>query len=79
MKVNYTAKFEKRYSELPKQIKIRAEKQEKKFKDNPFHPSLHTEKLSPKLRAQNANYNQLSESKFPHIQGAMSEPNAKAL
>lgn len=50
MKIDYTNKFERKYAELPKQIKIRAEKQEKLFKDNPFHPSLHTEKLSPKFK-----------------------------
>ena len=50
MKIDYTAKFEKRYSELPKKIKVRTEKQEKIFRGNPFHPSLHTEKLSPKFK-----------------------------
>ena len=50
MKIDYTAKFEKKYSELPKQIKVKAEKQEKIFRNNPLHPSLHTEKLSPKFK-----------------------------
>ncbi len=50
MEIYYADEFEKRYADLPKQIKVRAEKQEKLFKNNPFHPSLHTEKLSPKVR-----------------------------
>lgn len=50
MEIEYADEFEKRYIELPNQIKIKAEKQEKLFRSNPFHPSLHTEKLSPKSR-----------------------------
>ncbi len=42
--------FDKDYALLPKSIQRKAEKQEGIFKDNPFHPSLHTEKLSPKSR-----------------------------
>ena len=43
-----TEEFQKRYRELPKIIQRKAEKQEKIFRQNPFHPSLHTEKLEPK-------------------------------
>jgi len=50
MKIDFTAKFEKQYLRLPKQIKVKAEKQESVFRNNPFHSSLHTEKLSPKSR-----------------------------
>ena len=44
----YTAEFRERYSMLPMVIQKKAEKQEKIFHQNPFHPSLHTEKLEPK-------------------------------
>lgn len=43
-----TEEFERRYKELAPVIWKKAEKQEKLFKENPFHPSLHTEKLEPK-------------------------------
>lgn len=36
------------YSELPLSIQKKAEQKEKLFRQNPFHPSLHTEKLEPK-------------------------------
>jgi len=50
MKIDYTVKFEKQYLALPKQIKVKVEKQENIFRNNPFHPSLHTEKLAPKSK-----------------------------
>ena len=50
MKIDYTSEFEERYSELPQKVKTKAEKQERLFRNNPFHPSLHTEKLSPKSK-----------------------------
>jgi len=40
--------FEKRYQKLPFVVKKRAEKQEAIFRQNPFHPSLHTEKIEPR-------------------------------
>jgi len=43
-----TKEFEKRYRKLPKSIQNKAEKQENIFRENPFHPSLNTEKLVPK-------------------------------
>ena len=43
-----TKEFEDRYARLPKKIQIKAEKQEMLFCRNPFHPSLHTEKLEPR-------------------------------
>ncbi len=46
--VEVTQEFEKRYSLLPLKIKMKAEKQERIFRENPFYPSLHTEKLEPK-------------------------------
>jgi addiction module RelE/StbE family toxin len=48
LEIIITEEFEKRYQQLPKNIKRKAEKQEKIFRNNPFHPSLHTEKLMPK-------------------------------
>ena len=43
-----TEEFEMRYKKLTLAIRKKAEKQEKLFKENPFYPSLHTEKLEPK-------------------------------
>jgi len=43
-----TEEFQKLYQDLPGNIQRKAEKQEKLFRQNPFHPSLHTEKLEPK-------------------------------
>ena len=48
MRVVTAAEFDKRYERLPVSIQKKAEKQEKIFRSNPFHPSLHTEKLEPK-------------------------------
>ena len=45
-----TEEFQKRYRKLPAVIQKKAEKQEKIFRQNFFHPSLHTEKLNPKNR-----------------------------
>jgi plasmid maintenance system killer protein len=43
-----TEEFQSRYALLSLQLKRKAEKQEKFFRQNPFYPSLHTEKLEPK-------------------------------
>jgi len=48
MEIFVSEEFEKRYQNLPLSIQKKAEKQEKIFRQNPFHPSLHTEKLKPK-------------------------------
>jgi mRNA-degrading endonuclease RelE of RelBE toxin-antitoxin system len=48
MEIYTTKEFDKDYASLPKEIQKKAKKQEKIFKDNPFYPSLHTEKLAPK-------------------------------
>jgi len=50
MEVFITQEFQNRYGNLPVLIKKKAEKQEQLFKQNPFHPSLNTEKLSPKQK-----------------------------
>ncbi|MEK7193501.1 MAG: type II toxin-antitoxin system RelE/ParE family toxin [Patescibacteria group bacterium] len=43
-----TNEFEERYRKLPVIVRKKAEKQEILFRENPFYPSLHTEKLEPK-------------------------------
>ena len=48
MKEFYTKKFVSLYEKLPAIIKVKAERQEKIFKQNIFYPSLNTEKLMPK-------------------------------
>ncbi len=48
MRIILTEEFEARYSRLPKSIKLKAEKQQDIFRNNPFYPSLRTEKLDPK-------------------------------
>ena len=50
MEIFTTEDFDRDYLLLPKEIKEKAKKQEKMFKNDPFYPSLHTEKLSPKGR-----------------------------
>lgn len=50
MKIILTAEFVRRYRGLPENIQRKAEKQEKNFRRNPFHPSLHTEKLEPRQK-----------------------------
>jgi mRNA-degrading endonuclease RelE of RelBE toxin-antitoxin system len=48
MEIILTREFEKRYEKLSLFIQKKAEKQTDLFSKNPFHPSLHTEKLNPK-------------------------------
>jgi mRNA-degrading endonuclease RelE of RelBE toxin-antitoxin system len=48
LEILLTDEFVRRYKLLPANIQKKAEKQEKLFRHNPFHPSLHTEKLEPK-------------------------------
>lgn len=50
LEVFVTEEFQKRYGNLPTIIQRKAEKQGKIFRQNPFHPSLRTEKLEPKGR-----------------------------
>lgn len=50
MKIYYSSKFAKEYKKLPLKIKKSAEKKEKLFRENPFHPSLKTHKLTGKLK-----------------------------
>lgn len=46
--IAYTPEFERRYHELPLAVQKKAERREKLFHQNPFHPTLQTEKLKPK-------------------------------
>lgn len=50
VKVIYTDEFVKAYNKLSLTVQKKAEKQEKIFIKNQFHPSLNTEKLQPKNR-----------------------------
>jgi Txe/YoeB family toxin of Txe-Axe toxin-antitoxin module len=45
-----TEEFRRNYEQLPLAIKNKAERQQRVFIENPFHPSLETEKLNPKSR-----------------------------
>lgn len=46
----HTEEFTRRYQQLPPAIQKKAERRETLFRNNPFHPPLHTEKLHPKER-----------------------------
>ena len=46
--VTVTLEFSKRYKQLPLTIQKKTEKQERLFRQNPFYPSLNTEKLEPR-------------------------------
>ena len=48
MNVLYTPEFKRRYQELPSTVQKKAERRERMFRQNPFHPSLGTEKLRPR-------------------------------
>lgn len=45
MELFASPKFKRRYKKLPKEIKTKAEKQERIFRTNPFEPCLGTHKL----------------------------------
>lgn len=50
MKILLSSEFKEFFSCMDKRTQKRADKQILIFKNNPFHPSLHTEKLSPKWK-----------------------------
>ena len=50
MRIYYSSKFEREYRRLSKKIKTKAEGKEKVFRQNPFHPSLKTHKLTGRLK-----------------------------
>ena len=47
-RILYTKEFGRAYAKVPSSIQRKIEKQEALFRQNPFHPSLHTEKLKPR-------------------------------
>lgn len=51
MDIYLTSKFKKVYERLPNQIKEKAKKKEKIFRDNPFNPILETHSLYGKYKA----------------------------
>jgi toxin HigB-1 len=50
MEIQYAEEFFQQYKKLPENIKKKAIRQEAIFRDHPFYPSLHTEKLIPKTK-----------------------------
>ncbi len=50
MVIEYSHQFLKMYKRLPAQVQQAAEAKENIFRENPFHPSLRTHKLTGKLR-----------------------------
>lgn len=50
MRIILTEEFEKQYLCLPEFVRRKAEKQQDIFKNNPLHPSLNTEKLTPRSK-----------------------------
>lgn len=46
--IRYAPEFKRRYRELPLAVQRKAERRERLFRSNPFHPTLQTEKLKPK-------------------------------
>lgn len=51
MRILFTEEFKRRYNQLPSALQKKADKQQRLFRNNPFHPSLNTEKLAPKEKA----------------------------
>jgi len=50
MKIYYSSKFEKEYKNLPKKVRIKAEKKEVVFRKNAFDNRLKTHRLKGILR-----------------------------
>ena len=50
MEILLSEEFRGKFSCLDKQTQKRADKQITVFKNSPFYPSLHTEKLAPKAK-----------------------------
>ncbi len=48
IEISTTATFDRLFQDLPKHIQRKAATRTDLFKENPFHPSLRTEKLHPK-------------------------------
>lgn len=50
MRILFTEEFKRQYNRLLREIQKKADKQQRLFRSNPSHPSLNTEKLTPKER-----------------------------
>lgn len=48
IEISATATFDRLFKKLPQATQRKAATKTELFKDNPLHPSLHTEKLHPK-------------------------------
>lgn len=48
MRITASPRFERNYKKLPQRIKEQAKLREAVFRDDPFHPTLKTHKLSDK-------------------------------
>ncbi len=48
IEISTTATFDRLFQDLPKHIQRKAATRTDLFRENPFHPSLRTEKLHPK-------------------------------
>jgi mRNA-degrading endonuclease RelE of RelBE toxin-antitoxin system len=48
VELSTTGTFDRLFSKLPKSVQRKAATKTDFFRENPFHPSLHTEKLHPK-------------------------------
>ena len=48
IEISTTVTFDRLFQDLPKNIQQKAATRTDIFKENPFHPSLRTEKLHPK-------------------------------
>ena len=47
LEISVTETFERLYRKLPKHVYRKVDAKTKLFRQNPFHPSLHTKKLEP--------------------------------
>jgi len=47
VKSRTTERFRKSFVELPEQVQRQARAAYKRFRENPYHPSLHFKKISP--------------------------------
>lgn len=48
--IYYSSRFEKLFRKLPQSVQERAVITERRFRENPFHPSLRTHQLQGKLK-----------------------------
>ena len=48
MEIQTVPRFDRHYRKLPKRLKESAKEKEKIFRENPYHPNLHTHRLHGK-------------------------------